>query len=127
MKMPLMLTIAAGAGISCMAFAASTMWDGSYRPFAGAYLIYSNDLDEKAAPTAKDRRVSFAVEGAVARQLFDSIGPDQKDACGSSPDLRVRYRGDLSCTFYKLDKRSPYTCHFGMDLRSGKSIAGSTC
>lgn len=110
-----------------LAHAAPVAWDGSYSSFSGNYLIYSNDLDEKAPPTTKDRRVSFAVAGALAKKMFESIGPDQKDACGASTDLRIRNRGDLSCTFDLADKKSPYTCHFGLNLKSGKSIAGSTC
>ncbi|GAB2879127.1 hypothetical protein GCM10027277_55470 [Pseudoduganella ginsengisoli] len=120
--------IAAGVCVTGLALAASPKaWDGTYVSFTGRFLIYSKNLDEKAAPTAKDRRISFFVEGALAKQLFDSIGPDEKDACGASADLRVRERGDVSCTLDRLDKKSPYTCHFGLDLRYGKSIAGSTC
>lgn len=109
------------------AHSAPANWDGTYTPFTGDYLIYSNDLDEKAPPTTADRRVSFVVEGALARKMFDSIGPDQKDACGASSDLRIRRRGDLSCTFDRVDKKNPFTCHFGLNLKSGKSIAGSAC
>lgn len=127
MKTQLKIAIAAGACLWGTGLAAQKVWDGFYTPFAAKYLIYSNDLDEKAPPTVTDRRVSFLVEGALAKQLFESIGPDQKEACGASQDLRVRERGDLSCTFYRLDKKSPYTCYFGLDLRSGKSIEGATC
>lgn len=110
-----------------VAFAAPKPWDGSYTSFSGTYLLYSHDLDEKAPPTAKDRRVSFKVEGALARKLFESIGPDQKEDCGASSELSIRNRGDLTCTFDKSDRNNPYTCHFGLNLLSGKSIAGSTC
>lgn len=127
MKKHLMTLLAAAAWATGPVLAGSTIWDGSYTSFAGSYLIYSNDLDEKAPPTVKDRRVSFSIEGPLAKKMFDSIGPDQKDACGASPDLHIRNRGDLACTLDQTDKRSPYTCHFGLDLKSGKSIAGSTC
>ncbi|WP_229256177.1 hypothetical protein [Duganella fentianensis] len=118
----------AGALIFGFAFAApQNTWDGTYSAFSGYFLLYSNDLAEKAPPTKADRRASFAVQGAIAKTLFESIGPDQKDACGASTDLRIRSRGDLSCTHYKPDKKNPYTCHFGLDLKTGKSIAGSIC
>nr|WP_269106910.1 hypothetical protein [Massilia sp. TS11] len=110
-----------------VALAAHKAWDGTYSQFDGSHLIYSNSLDEKAPPTKIDKRVSFMVQGSLAESLFDSIGPDPKDACGASADLRIREKGDLSCTRYLPDKRKPYTCHFGMDLRTGKSIAGATC
>lgn len=121
-KIILVCTCAVGAAV-----AAPRVWDGTYSSFAGKYLVYSNDLDEKAPPTEADRRVSFMVEGAVAKSLFDSIGPDLKEACGASKEMRIRNRGDLNCSFDRLDKKNPYTCHFGLDLRSGKSTAGSTC
>ncbi|HZX25649.1 MAG TPA: hypothetical protein VFF16_01165 [Telluria sp.] len=120
-------TLLAGACVIGSALAAPKAWDGTYTRFVCHYLIYSNDLDEKSPPTATDRRASFEVEGTLAKSLFDSIGPDQKDTCGASPDLRIRQRGDLDCTFDKLDKANPYTCHFGLDMRTGKSIGGSTC
>lgn len=119
--------VLAGACVLGAAIAAPKAWDGTYSSFVGKYLIYSNDLDEKAPPTDADRRVSFMVEGSLAKSLFDSIGPGQKDACGASESLLIRHRGDLDCSFDKLDKKNPYTCHFGMDIRSGKSITGSTC
>lgn len=118
--------LAVACAIGC-ALAAAKDWDGSYSRFMGHYLIYSNDLDEKAPPTPSDRRASFQLEGPLAKNLFDAIGPDRNDACGASSELRIRRRGDLDCSLDKLDKRSPYTCHFGLDIRTGKSIAGSTC
>ncbi|MYM39926.1 hypothetical protein GTP27_11370 [Pseudoduganella sp. CY13W] len=122
------LSFLAGAFIFEVAFAApSKTWDGTYSAFSGYFLIYSNDLAEKAPPTATDRRASFAVQGSIAKTLFESIGPDQKDACGASVDLRIRERSDVSCTLYRPDKKNPYTCHFGLDLKTGKSIAGSIC
>ncbi len=127
MKNPNKIAILVSVCALGAAIAAPKAWDGTYSSFAGKYLIYSNDLDEKAAPTDADRRVSFMVEGAIAKSVFDSIGPDQKDACGASANLRIRHRGDIDCSFDKLDKKAPYTCHFGLDLRTGRSIAGSTC
>jgi len=127
MKTSLKIAMVTSACAFGAVFVAPKAWDGTYTAFTGQYLIYSNDLDEKAAPIAKDSRVSFEVEGPLAKNLFDSIGPDQKDACGASGELRIRNRGDLSCSFDKSDKRSPYTCYFGLNLKSGKSIKGSTC
>ena len=102
-------------------------WDGSYKPFNGEYLVYSGDLGEQQAPTKADRKVSFMVEGPLAKEMFASIGPDQKDACGTLSGLRVRQKGDLDCTYDKDHPSAPYTCHFGLNLRTGKSISGSIC
>lgn len=128
MKKYITTGLLAGALFFGVAFAAAPKaWDGTYSAFSGHFLVYSNSLTEKAPPTAADRRASFAVQGPIAKTLFESIGPDRKDACGASPDLRIRERGDLSCTLYEPDKKHPYTCHFGLDLKTGKSIAGSIC
>jgi hypothetical protein len=105
----------------------SKTWDGTYSSYKGKYLIYSNDLDEKQPPTQNDRRVSFMIEGPPAKEVFDSIGPDLKIACGASSGVRVRQKGDMDCTYDRDDRVSPYTCHFGFNLRTGKSILGSTC
>ncbi len=107
---------------------AATPWDGGYSPVHGGYLAYSNGLKDRRPPTPDDHKLSFMVEGPLARQMFDAIGPDLEQVCGgSSASLRVRERGDLDCSFDKDDPRSPYTCHFGLDLRNGKGIPGATC
>lgn len=102
-------------------------WDGSYRPFKGEYLAYSGDLGEQQPPTQADRKASFMVEGPLAKEMFESIGPDLKDACGTLSGLRVRQKGDVDCTYDKDQRSAPYTCHFGLNLRTGKSITGSVC
>jgi len=102
-------------------------WDGTYSPATIHYLIYANELDEAQAPTRTDQKLSVAVDGDLARQLFDSIGPDLKLGCGTTLGMRQRQRGDLDCSYDKENPASPYTCHFGLNLRNGKSIAGATC
>lgn len=62
--------------------------------------------------------------GPLAKDLFHHIGPDAKISCGDAPDYRERNRGDLSCTWTKDDG---YSCYFGIDVRIGKSMRGSTC
>lgn len=106
---------------------ATKPWDGSYTSFKGDYLIYSGDLGEQQPPTRADRKAAFVVEGPLAKELFDAIAPDLKNACGSMSGLRVRQKGHVDCTYDKDHPSSPYTCHFGLDLRSGKSTAGSIC
>ena len=89
--------------------------------------MYSNDLDEKQPPTKIDRKIALMVEGDVAREMFNSMGADLKLACGVTLSVRVRSKGDLECSFDKDDQAAPYTCYFGFDLKTGKSIAGATC
>jgi len=94
-----------------------------YKSFKGSYLIYSNHLGEEQAPTQTERNASFMVTGAVAKDMFDSMYPDNKNGCSADPGYRERNKGNLSCT---LDKDG-YTCHFGFNLRTGQSIAGASC
>ncbi|WP_256078024.1 hypothetical protein [Massilia sp. YIM B04103] len=120
--------IAIAASFSSLAYAEiKKPWDGSYQSFKGDYLIYSGDLGEQQPPTRADRKASFVVEGRLAKELFESIAPDLKDACGTLSGLRVRQKGHVDCTYDKDHPASPYTCHFGLDLRSGKSTTGSIC
>ena len=102
-------------------------WDGTYTSYKGKYLSYSNDLDEKQPPTRRDRKMAFIVEGQMAKEMFEAIGPDLTDACGASVRLRIREKGDVECTHDGDNRASPYTCRFGLNMATGKSIAGSTC
>lgn len=103
------------------------LWDGLYKQYQGTYLMYSGDFDEMRAPVREQQKIAFMLQRQIAKDMFNAIGPDLKHACGASPDLRVRQRGDIDCTYDKSDEGSPYTCHFGINLRTGKSIAGASC
>ncbi|WP_256078285.1 hypothetical protein [Massilia sp. YIM B04103] len=102
-------------------------WDGGYAAYKGYYFVYSNELGEQQPPTRQDRKIAFLIEGKIAKEMFESIGPDLKSACGASARLRIREKGDLECTLDKDTPSSPYTCRFGLNLKTGKSIPGSTC
>ena len=122
------LAIVASAALFALTCAsAKKAWDGSYTRGTLHYLIYSSDLDEAQPPTRSDQRLSVAVTGELARRMFESIGPDLKPACGTTLGMRQRQRGDVDCSYDKDQPAAPYTCHFGIDLRNGKSIAGATC
>lgn len=125
--MHICLLAAAAAAVSLAYAGTKKVWDGNYAPSTIRYLIYSNDLDEAQAPRRADQRLAVAITGDLARQMFEAIGPDLKEACGTTLGMRQRQRGDVDCSYDKDQPKSPYTCHFGIDLRKGKSIAGSTC
>jgi len=127
MKTTKLAIVAATALASLAAVAAQQAWDGTYSSYTVHYLMYSGTLSEKQPPTRTDKRLSFAVQGQLAKDMFDAIGPDLKLACGTTLGMRQRERGDVACSFDKDDVKSPYTCHFGIDLRKGKSIEGATC
>lgn len=99
-------------------------WTFEPKPLKGEYQVYGGTLSEVQPPTPKDRKVSFMFTGPLARDLFNQIGPDLKQACGAAPDHRTRNRGDLSCIW---DKDGGYVCYFGLDVPTGKSTYGSIC
>lgn len=99
-------------------------WDGRPKPLKGDYQMYGGELGDMVPPTKKDRKVAFMFKGPLAKELFDQIGPDKKDACGATADHRERDRGDLSCVW---DKHDGYSCYFGLDVPTGKSTYGSIC
>lgn len=88
------------------------------------YVIYSGDLGEQLAPTATDRKISIHVTGQSAKDIFTSIGPDIKVECSTEKGERERRKGVVWC-FYQPS--NGYTCYFGFDLRTGKSIDGGEC
>lgn len=112
---------------SLVAMATSEPWDATYASYPMHYLMYSGELGDSKPPTKTEQRLSIAVQGQLAKDIFDAIGPDLKLACGTTLGMRQRKRGDVSCSFDKDQAKLPYTCHFGIDLRKGKSIAGATC
>lgn len=94
------------------------------QPLKGNYLIYGGELGDTVRPTKTDRKVAFTFNGALAKDLFEQIGPDNKESCGATLDRRIRDKGDLSCIW---DKRAGYVCYFGLDVATGKSTYGSIC
>lgn len=78
------------------------------------------------SPSRDDKKIAFEITGQGAREIFEAIGPDQKDTCSSESGVRFRSRDDerISCT---RNKKGEYSCYFGFDLKSGKSIGGSIC
>lgn len=101
-------------------------WDGEFAPTKTSYLMYSGSLSEKEPPKPGKQKLSLLIEGQLAQEMFDAIGPDQKQACGASTGVRIRSRGDVTCSFDR-EIKSPYTCYIGIDFKTGKSIQGSYC
>ncbi|MCC7596765.1 hypothetical protein IGS61_04660 [Janthinobacterium sp. FW305-129] len=96
---------------------------GADKQFKGSYLIYSNTLGEQQPPTPHDRKISFMVTGAVAKEMFDSMAPDSKERCSLEKGYRQRDKENVSC----VRDHDGYRCYFGFNLRNGKSIGGSIC
>lgn len=94
-----------------------------YKTVTGRYAIYSGDLGEQQAPTRSDRKLSLIIDGQSAKDIFDSMSPDDKTTCGGE-GARSRTKGHTWCSY---QPKRGYQCYLGLDLRTGKSIAGGMC
>lgn len=99
---------------------------GAHKKVAGVYRVYGGGLGDPVTPTPTDKKVMFAIGGTAAREMFDAIGPDKKDICTEGSSVRVRSRDDEKL-FCMRSAKGEYSCNFGFDLVSGKSIGGIVC
>lgn len=97
-----------------------------HRKITGVYRIYGGELVDSVAPTVGDRKIMFSVDSKIAREIFDAIGPDVKDACTELGKDRVRKKDNENLVCVRTEK-GKYFCNFGFDLRTGKSIGGIAC
>lgn len=106
--------------------AGTAVWEWKLRPLNAEYVIYGGDLGDPYAPKRGDIRLAVYVAGTPAKEIFDSIGPDIKNAngCGTDGGGRVRERGQISCTFVP---KQGYFCDFGYDLTTGRPHVASIC
>lgn len=119
------LCILAATLASGLARADDTLAEASPpKPLNAKYVIYSGDFGEQYVPTKTDRKLSVFVTGQPAKDIFDSLYPDIKAECTVEPGERQRRKEHIWC-IYGL--RNGYTCYFGFDLRTGKSIEGGEC
>jgi len=119
-----LLVLGAIALLSLAYAAEPTHRPAPYQSFKGEYTIYSGDLDDQQAPTWDDRKLSFIIEGQAAKEIFNAMPSDDKQTCSGEKGARSRSKENVWCTFNPGDG---YTCYFGFDLRTGKSIAGGLC
>jgi hypothetical protein len=122
-KYSLLIVLLCGAGA---AGAGPDQSLGSHRKLEGVYRVYGGGLGDPVAPTAKDKKVMFSITGDAARELFDALGPDKKDVCTEGSGTRVRGRDNDNLVCLR-SANGEYSCNFGFDLRSGKSIGGIVC
>jgi len=112
-----------GVTLLCLLLAhqARAVWQFAERNFSASYAIYGGYLDEAVAPVAGDTKVVFRLTGAVARDMFDAMGPDLPNGCPDA-QIRVRHRDMLLCRYRPKDG---HHCDFGFDLSTGLSIGGT--
>ena len=99
-------------------------WDLVYKPIHGHFGVIGGSIGDPYAPTLRDKKVLFSLEGTAAKEMFDAIGPDIKGTCGTEDGGRVRQKQSLSCRYRKGEG---HVCDFGLDLTTGKTVPGSTC
>lgn len=91
---------------------------------SGKYLEYSGTLDDMGLPKKSDTKVSVEITGKLAQDIFSRVRPVGGPSCVDKT-IEVRERGDLMCL--KDSKAATVSCFIGVDLRTGKSIAGTIC
>lgn len=112
-----------GATVLSLAYAAEL---GEWQSLRADYVIFSGSyLAERSAPTTTDRKLSIAIEGQPAKEIFDSIGSDLRDSCSAEEGDRDRRKGGVQCTFRRKD--GSYRCWVGVDLRTGRSYPTVSC
>ncbi len=102
-----------------------------WNPLQAEYKIHSGDTAYSELPSKVDRALTVSFNGDAAKQLFDQIGPDVKDRCGSSAqgDRERRKKGALCLYETQLDSPtdSHYRCWIGIDLRTGEGDVRVSC
>lgn len=99
---------------------------GPHQKVTGVYRIYGGDLGDPVAPGPKDAKIMLSVDGKMAKEMFDAIGPDVRDVCTEGTATRVRHKRNHNL-FCMRSSSGEYSCNFGFDLRDGKSIPGIVC
>lgn len=124
MKKIIGLIVAASAFLSALCAAEMDTAVGESKPLKGSYSIYAGALGEETAPTKSDRKISIEITGQPAKEMFDSMYPDYHPTCSGEKGDRDRRKGQVYCSF---SQGVGYRCFLGIDLRTGKSIAGASC
>lgn len=114
-------------GLLSLPTALSAATPGTWQPLrAATYKIFSGEsVAYSEAPTAKDRKLSIVVKGAAAKEIFDSVGPDDAETCSSDKGDRERSKGAVQCQYTASDKE--YRCWIGVDLKTGQGIPTVPC
>lgn len=94
--------------------------------FVGVYRLYGGGLGDPVAPTRRDTKIVFSVTGDAAREMFGAMGPDVRDECTAGSGLRMRKKDSENIVCIQ-SKQGMFSCNFGFDLNSGKSIGGIVC
>jgi hypothetical protein len=132
MRLSFVFIWGASAAVFLSAHAADLSGDpsGLWKPFPAIFKIHSGVAADRALPTAKDRKLTVNVDGAAAREIFESIGPDVQPTCNGGQGDRDRRRKGIYCTYDPADTKSeqgPYRCWIGVNLVSGEAENNVSC
>jgi hypothetical protein len=101
-----------------------TIYPAPAKPLKAEYTIYSGELGDEQPATRTERKLSVEVSGQGAKDIFDSIYPDDKVTCSDEKGERLPSKGNITCSY---TPSRGYRCFFGFNLRTGRSIAGGSC
>lgn len=132
MRRTFCVIFAAGAVVLSVAGAADSAGDpsGLWKPFSAIFKIHSGIVADRTPPTAKNRKLTINVDGAAAREIFESIGPDVQPTCNGGSGDRDRRRKGIYCTYDPADvkaKDGPYRCWIGVNLVTGEAENNVSC
>lgn len=120
------ITIFLLGGLAASAATPSERELGPHQKVTGVYRVYGGDLGDPVAPGPKDAKIMVSVDGKMAKEMFEAIGPDVRDVCTEGTATRVRHKRNHN-VFCMRSGSGEYSCNFGFDLRDGKSIPGIVC
>jgi len=101
-------------------------WTGMNKPLKDAtYLVYSGEPGDRGPPTKTDRKVTIAIRGLAAKEIFDGLGgPDANVSCTADKGERMRRKGEVWCSYIPQDG---YMCFLGFNLKTGEPDSGASC
>jgi hypothetical protein len=132
MRKPILLALGTCGFVLSLAQAADPSSDpfGLWKAFPAIYKIHSGSIADRTPPTATDRMLTVLIDGNAAKQIFDSIGPDLREACSSEDGDRARAKKGVYCAYAAQlngPKDSPYRCWIGVNLRTGDTQQTVPC
>jgi hypothetical protein len=97
---------------------------GEPKPLSGSYQLTTATLVDAPADEPRDTHVRFLLTGKAAADLYAALPVKPKrDECRGDGSL-TKSQGHFICT---RSPNGPHECTFGVDLRNGRTAAGSTC
>jgi hypothetical protein len=72
-------------------------WESLRKPMSGEYIIYSGELGDMSSPQEGNKKLAIEISGRSARDIFNSIGPDIRNACGAGTALAFARKTMVRC------------------------------